>query len=70
MEVDYSKHKSKKKFKKNKINPIEENENKLIDLKKAQQKIKEMEKCLKTMNIENDDLKGKLGNIGINTIIY
>ena len=45
------------------INPIEENSNKLIDLKKAQQKIKEMEECLKTMNIENDSLKGKLGNV-------
>lgn len=39
------------------------NSNKLIDLKKAQLKIKEMEECLKSLNIENDSLKGKLGNV-------
>jgi hypothetical protein len=34
-----------------------------LDLKKVQQKIKEMEDCLKTFNIENDNIKGKLGDI-------
>jgi len=35
----------------------------MIDLKKAQMKIREMEECLKSMNDENDNLKGKLGNV-------
>lgn len=35
----------------------------MIDLHKAHLKIKEMEECLKTMNQENDNLKGKLGNV-------
>lgn len=45
------------------LNYMEENTNKLIDLKKAQMKIREMEECLKSMNKENDNLKGKLGNV-------
>ena len=45
------------------LNYMEENTNKIIDLKKAQMKIREMEDCLKSMNEENDSLKGKLGNV-------
>lgn len=45
------------------LNYLEENTSKIIDLKKAQMKIKEMEDCLKSMNEENDNLKGKLGNV-------
>lgn len=45
------------------LNFMEENTNKIIDLKKAQMKIREMEECLKSMNEENDNLKGKLGNV-------
>lgn len=48
---------------------LEENLYKVIDLKKAHQKIKEMEDCLKSMNDENENLKGKLGYVisNINT---
>lgn len=44
-------------------NIIEDNSDKIFDLNNAQQKIKEMEESLKNMNIENDSLKGKLGNV-------
>ncbi len=51
------------------LNYIDDSPSKIIDLKKAHLKIREMEECLKTMNEENDNLKGKLGNVisNINT---
>lgn len=45
------------------FNNQEDNTNKRIELKKAQMKIREMEECLKYMNAENDNSKGKLGNV-------
>lgn len=45
------------------LSVLEENTYKVIDLKKAHQKIKEMEDCLKSMNNENENLKDKLGSV-------
>lgn len=62
-------------FSKNNYPSLEENLYKAIDLKKAHQKIKKMEDCLKSMNEENENLKSKLGSVinnlsNINTPSY
>jgi hypothetical protein len=45
------------------LSVLDDNTYKVIDLKKAHQKIKEMEDCLKSMNNENENLKDKLGSV-------